>query len=433
MSIGFCQEVPVPRQLISQQVCPRPAGRNGYEEYLLAADIIESPEAVKFLNWEDYWNRNQTGIYAVTAGDVPPKEPERPHGLSLNDDLLTIRREKERRFRRILDLVKAGNAKPVWNPRSSMDLDSLLPELGPFRAISRHLVQFAYVSFANGKSAEGTERLIDALRFGIRISQGPMIFRLVSMALASIVLAGFEEHLSRLSEADCHRIIDSWNGVFREADGLENALRSELAGLAASVPMILKEPERFLTLDSEDPDSAKVLEALKALSPRQIEVVAELIVKRQTQLTQDYIQWIAKSEKNLAIEMPTSAAARVDPRTSIDTLADRVAEDSLPFFTAMTMAEARVRTQLRLLLLHARVLLYRWRHGKLPQKLLNAAAAEECQDPIGEKEFRYVVTSRGTYRLFSEGFGNTGEIELRYRRPPSPDVSPGNEPPGLVR
>jgi len=84
-----------------------------------------------------------------------------------------------------------------------------------------------------------------------------------------------------------------------------------------------------------------------------------------------------------------------------------------PSYSQVLLAQGKANTQLRLLGLHARVIAYRWRNGRLPATLQDAAG-ELAKDPFSGNDFMYEATPGG-YRLLSRGSA-LGDIELRYRR-----------------
>ncbi len=428
------------QESISKRVNPNPTGANGYEEYLFAADIIDSEPFKKFDEWDAYRQIVRKGGPWDRVDDdgkrVPP--PKAPGRLDVESTNLDVRKAKVKTFERIFDLVRAGNNKEVYDPNIQWNLESLFPQYAGFKGVAKLMATGAYVSFAEGRSSEGTERLLSAMTFALKFADGPLICELVSIACQAIVLAEFELHLGSLSEPDCQQIVRFMRATLRKASNAARCFRNEQRGIVSSLEKALAKPDSVATYFGQDSDDA-YLKELGAMTPEQLSQVRVRVMESIGTHFEKLIAVASGPESGWI--RPISDPPIVDPNTvqkwTPEVVADSLTGALLPVFGQAMQAEARIRTQLRLLLLHALVLEYRWQEGSLPTKLSEAVSASELTDPITGKEFRYELPGRHGYRLYSAGFGDSGEIELKYRRPASGPESPlredgDNPPPGLL-
>ncbi len=437
-SISVAQQQPIP---ISKQVCPEPTGKNGYEDYLYAADISNSQEYRNFGSWEIY-------VADLARGGSWPKKdedgkdlpiPKAPGRLTSSSSQLDLRRTKAKQFDRILELVRAGNQKPCFYPKEEIDNLTVFPELVHFKTIAKFIVTSAYVSFAEGRTSEGTEKLFSGLEFAQQIADGPLISDLVAIASRAIIFAQFEEALPQLSVLDCQRIIQSTKALLKRPPPYAKAIDWERKSTLSAFDRIGKNPEKAIEELGGEIDSQNAgFTALAGFAPEKRMAAiqtAKTAISVQYQSMIDRVngpesRWIKPVKEERGFEHPA------EKEWSPEDVGMMMVSIFTPVFSQALTVEARSRTQLRLLLLNARVLEYRWLNAALPKKLADAAPIDELKDPFSGIEFKYELQGRNGYRLYSKGFGDGGEIELRYRRPQVPD-SPlrddGDNPPPRIK
>jgi hypothetical protein len=159
-----------------------------------------------------------------------------------------------------------------------------------------------------------------------------------------------------------------------------------------------------------------VAQGLKKLIPAQREEVRRLA---QTKIQQHYkrvISQYSRPESEWPLVAPPEPEDHGVPPQTPESIAAVVVESLTPVNTQGGVASIRIRTQLRLLRLHAWVLGYRWEHDRLPTRLSDAVPNGAHIDPANGEPFEYVTTPEG-YRLVSTGRPGLGEVALRYRRP----------------
>lgn len=407
---------------------PPPTGRNGYEEYAEAAKLTSIP---LFGPYEGLYT-NPAGVTSWPGDDdsVDPAWRELANRLK-GMTYLEIKREEIDRFGQALVLVRAGNLKPVYDPRPRLTPETVFPELSQFRQISRLFAAECYVRFGDGDSAAGTKSLMDGLAFNYYISGGSLIASLVGVAGSSILFRAFEPRLPQLSIHDC-RDIETISGQILAAPmglvvGLEVERKSttELMASAFRSTAGLKDLKALLVSDTDEKsDPFKDVQTdLASAQPADFvrwgseasDAVKSLYGGLEQKLLQPEAKWVG-SDDDMKLLMSQHSPV-------VNALLNAL----MPSWDHVMSAFAKQRTQLRLLALHGKVLEYKWQHNKLPDHLADAVDAAGCQDPLSGREFGYTRKGDG-YRLFSYGSKSTGEIELYYKNPPASGAGQAGPP-----
>ncbi|MBI5708193.1 MAG: hypothetical protein HZC36_14520 [Armatimonadetes bacterium] len=422
-----------PAESLFQKVFPKPTGRNGYEEFLRAADLAQTN---LFRMFAEYYARlEQEASGADLQGDdgkVLPRPPIPPN-VRPDDTLLEVGRKWSAAFSAIPELIHVGCQKSPHDPRTDFNALTVFPELWQFRSIARFLRVVMYVHTSDGAPAKATTVLSDGLRFGDSISGPTVIHTLVGFAVQGIMLAQASETLSVLSERDCRTLVS----VVEELLARPNAAARSVAG-----------ERRFLTntlTETFKPGQAKPLQGL--LGDEEIPLFAqnlsssqmlELKVKLTGRIERTYSavaaalskpesEWFKGEDLEQALSDPPDVLADVK---TLDDFADYLEGMLTPMFSQLQVTAARYRTQLRLLGLHSKIFAFRWHWKRLPVRLAEAVPQDQLVDPFSGQEFQYSTSASG-FRLFSRGFKNTGEIELKYTRPASAGRDPA-DPPGFA-
>lgn len=435
---------------LSEKIGFKPTGKNGYEEYVAAAEIVESARFrahYAFLGWVDRRGRETPS----KDGSVEPA-PEPPLGLSRDSTILEARRSLSSEFSLIVDLIRAGNRKKVADPRAKVDFATSVPELAGFKAIARFVDVFAYARFADGNSASAVDALIECLRFSQHIRQSTVIHGLVGNACQSIALASIDRHMAQLSARDAQRLAGAAREALAMPDPYARIFASEHQLTRSETIAAFERPEKFaeafISGEAEVAKARKILDSLTAEGRSTLRdgVLAQL-AERYGEIERRFGLPEAEWLLGLQLERPPDAPEpeeMVDEEVEVSVsrpletpgdLAALVLETYEPMIELMIVAVAKSRTQLRLLRLHGLVLGYKWANGSLPAKLTDAARRQEIVDPFTSSGFQYEQSGPNTYRLFSVGFGETGPIELRYRRPvePAGNVRKPRDPPEAAR
>ncbi len=378
-----------------QEIGIRPTGQNGYEEYLQAAELTRSEEAKSFADW------------------VPGQPfPGRPNFVVP----LEVRREELRRFGRVLDLVARGNAKRVFDPRSSLGPDTLFPEFASFRQISRFATRASSVYAADGDTSRAAATLLDILVFADNGARGVLISNLVGAANSAVALGAFVDLLPRLSRPDAVRVQRVVDGLLARPLAIRETMAAEAAFGIAGIRQAFakKNVKNVFVSDDEggpDPRGKRWQRELETTSPSGRQRLLGVIQARIDARTRAMERIFAGPERTWYDRF--EALDGMNEENPQD-LADALMGQTTPIFSGSTNAAVRVRTQLRLLSLHARLVQYRWDHGRYPKSL-------DVTDPLTGEPYLYELHDDGTIRLASEGVPQTGEIELKYVRPAKDD------------
>lgn len=424
-SVGVRQ---LPARSLQQQIVPKPTGRNGYEDYLAAADILNSSRHAAFVKWESYHYQHRNGglADAKSREDFPFVEP--PTGLSLDSTPLQVKREYVKQFASVVPLIIAGNLKPVADPRETLDMSTLFPEYSRFKDITKLIVKLAYVNFADGNSAAGAVTLLEGLKMSSKIRRvGPLISNLVGLAQQAIVLAELERNLGQLSLRDTQKLLAFVDRELETSDAMLTSLDFELNFFKSSAQSLDQTQDEYLG------DDDLFSQELKRLSPKERQRVFEITAGRLAQYVERVKKLIQSGDSNwMTFDDPIEKLEfnSDGPFNTTDDFVNGLLVNLSPSYGMVLPASARAKTQLRLLRMHALIIKYRWENEKLPAKLADAVPKAELVDPFSNAAFVYEREGNFGYRLFSKGFKDTGPIELRYRRAmPLQDDDEGPRPP----
>jgi hypothetical protein len=393
---------------IYQQVVRTPDIRNGYEDYLRAADAVHTPAIDALLRWSPQGEPEESSRGA-TQEEI---ERVRISNQILNWRLLRVRREIAEQGARALQLMKVGNAKPVYDPREKRTPETAYPELSEFKVLMRVLAADAYVKYADGNSAAGTQQLLDGLVFANKVSGGSLISSLVGIASTAIVLGSFETHLRRLSLNDCKKIQAAVGSILTEPSHMLRALKFERDSASDAFAYRISNPDAGIAFGRAD-------------DAERVQTIRSLPESAKAQLRDRFLKasMAIHALVEEAVRRPESEWGRVDDQIqkliggATDPPTKILLEASTPHFGLALTEYAKQRTQLRLLDLHARIIEFRWIHGRLPNTLAEAVGSERSRDPLSGDLFQYELRLGNSYRLYSKGTKELGEIELRYQAP----------------
>ncbi|MCH7903712.1 MAG: hypothetical protein IH944_04000 [Armatimonadetes bacterium] len=383
-------------QSLYSRIVQNPTGRNGYEEYVMAADRVIVGDLRE----------------AVDAIDIDDGESTRLARIKIVFD----------KSHDIARLITTGNRKSSYYP-NAMNFETLLPELGQFRIVSRVLAARAEWQFSQGQPNEAIETTVDLMAFSEGVAgAGPVIHYLIGTAGKNNALGSLSKHRGRIAlpgAADL-QLFGQW--ALERPSPLLAALRTEYEGIIASMDGLLTNRE----LTGIAPELKKQLQEMSA--------VRWALIKDETvfALTQTYDARMAmmdqpESEWESIAEQIGTVAKLADP------VAQLVFESILPMNMRIEKYELVRRAQFRLLVLHAGIIQYKWTHGKrtygqLPDSLADLDVPISIIDPLTGEPFKYELVD-DEYDLYSEGTPGTGRIDLNWR-----STSSSNElmPPNLA-
>jgi hypothetical protein len=352
------------RPSMFSRIVPHPIGRNGYEEYVRAADIADSVEFKAFSNW-----------LAVRPDDR--LDLSQPRGIKPDDPELLVQQRWASRFSGCCDLVSLGNGKEVFDPRTELTAATTFPEFAAFKSVARLEVATAQVKFAAGQTGEGLRHVFDAMTFGQKMSGTILIGRLVGIACQSIAYRELDRVWPQLNLDDVREVQRYMAALIALPPAMRAALDWDFRFSRGALVGIAKNPASLKDFGYEDmPDSMK---ALSGLSQSQLnDAVAQALVKFDG-FTSSVMTVLNGPEAGWSSIEKLEAGFGGDPHSVSDALAGLV----LPTISAAVTAELRTRTFARLAYLTAKAAEFKWLNGRRPEKMEEFTTKEERTDPTG--------------------------------------------------
>ncbi|MCC7229994.1 MAG: hypothetical protein IT203_06340 [Fimbriimonadaceae bacterium] len=441
-----------PYRTLLQQVVPQPTGVNGYEDLLMAAEVVRNKQLGIYLSWTpDSYEALLERLKDEPKGSDIEKslwEMERPpkEDVELAKHLdgmtrLEVWREASKRYGAALEYLAKGVRKKIWDPREKFSVTSLFPEFAYMKSVAKLADIAAFVAFADGKSLQGTKYLLDSYQLGVSLESGTLISNLVGIAIESIALAGIERHLDAISRADAALIEATVPNLLAGPPRILKCLEIEQQLMMQSIADALtgKDPASDAIGASGDKEGGwSALEIqIRALSPQQRSAllqrtrsrIEQALIPERKKYSGPESGWVPPptNQQSSDAEEEQTFRAPASPTAFVDELTD----SSIYVFSQAGSAAAKSRTQLRLLGLSAAVIRFKWDTGKLPTNLVEAVKPELVKDPLSGEDFVYERQGAWGFRVYSKGVPGIGEIGLKYRRPPSTG-SMSTEPPPPV-
>lgn len=397
-----------PKSLIDQ-IGIKPTGKNGYEELLTAADILQ---AGSYRTYYDI-DRALTSGAEISTDERTRKAAEVFRGMNS----LQRKRWLAERFSKATDLVRQAVKKPIFEPRGSMETSTLFPELAAFRSIGFHLATVAYVERASGRDTASVETTLIGLHCFDRIQRSTMISYLVGRAGSIVLMNGLSESLPQLS----HIAAEKLEAGARELANQPNAFYDCLAGEFKWMTGFYKELEKDLSDDTLiaafGDDESEFKKRLLGLSTADRKNIVPTFKKKMDVQVKRFGDWAAGGPKSW-LNPPD-----FEPQPSgdaVEQLVEEMLANSFPVFAQPALLASINVVQQRLLWVTAAVLRYRWENGRLPAKLADAVEENLTVCPLSDKPLIYSRLTGGGFEIKSEGVPKTGEITLTSRPPRAP-------------
>jgi hypothetical protein len=329
---------------------------------------------------------------------------------------LQIRRLLYKDFGHALELVRIGNAKPIF-PTRPITMETLFPEYSAFKRLVKYSVMCSDSLIAEGRTGEASKVFVDLFTMAKNIQRDTLIGLLVGISCESILMASIQNHMEHFSEVDWRCLESSAREILSSANPIPQIMLTELSFLDP----LKKEPKEtlqyFLNDDNSSQRAKGVIAKLQTMSKAE---ASDLIQDAITEI-KTYSQLLIRT-----MDAPESEWGNV-PDLPDASDATWLAQQIQPDYRNVLNACARIRTQLRILRLHSLVQMYRWHWNELPKSLEIITDPKERFDPLSQFEFMFEIKGSG-YRIYSKGSKTTGEIELIYRRN-NPSETPLDIPP----
>ncbi len=413
------QELPAIRPLMAtfQRIIGRPTGQNGYEEFVRAGDLSTSEELQKI---------NIFQLWLATDRKTPP--PVLVPGLNADSSMLDVKRAKLKAAMEIRMLVGQGCQKLVNRP-GEIKIDSLFPEFAQFKAVAKLLIDCADAEVANGRPDEAAKILRDTYHMGVLISDGILISALVGTAIRSIALLGVQRNSWQFSESGWKEL-ERFGGQHLSAPPPEFlAYTKEQAYMLSAAKDLLYRNKAFdikeLGTQMDWPNTIRTLPTQKKeqMLQRAEGILASMYKPYLDRGRRPEAEWLLPFEEAREVELPANASPEQQFFGFLQSAAG---------FGGVLEIAARSRTQLRLLVLTARVNRFRFHYDRLPNGL-KEAVGDSAIDPLTNQPFIFEKHTAQTFRIASKGSKKLGEIDLVYRRPQGGSDSDGPIPPTEYR
>jgi hypothetical protein len=409
---------------ILSKLVPTPTGRNGYEEYLRAVDIVGTGGWSVYENWINY--KQKSAGRKSPAFDDDENLPELPPGVSREMPELLIRKVADERLGVAYDIVREGNEKKVYDPRLEYRYDTLVPELSRFRSLAKLGTNRAYLDFADGKTKQAVADLLEGLKFSSKIHGISRICAIVANAVQTIDLGAFEEHLGQLSMGDCEQIEKACTAFIVAPPDVSLIFRYEREMARSSLDDVFEKSDAVLPSEDQRNFGA----AFKGLGAGDRQQLRSMVEPALDQRWTEEEQRLNGPESRWLMQDNSEDRVAATSDTSVSNLALLFVEDVLPKSMQRQFARSlsRSRIQLRLLRLHAKVLEYHWLYNRWPTNIEEFANPNTAFDPFEGAAFHYERQVTG-YRLYSLGVPGMGPIELKYKAVATSAPVAGSPPP----
>ncbi|MEO7453870.1 MAG: hypothetical protein ABIV13_03805 [Fimbriimonadales bacterium] len=344
---------------------PNPTGRNGWEEYLMAADIGRA---------------GNMGALLVGDSKISRLENDRKMVSSLS---------------KAIEFVRVGNKKAATYPFLGGDdfMDPMV-ELSHIKLLGQVLSADVFANAADGKPTASSQSISDALILGRRVGEGQRISGLISVAMQGIALRALSLNLHRLDEKSLADLAEQFGRIAREPSPLVEGYFGDFKRWYEIVPHILRDPES-VSFEEEVP------EQILNLSATEIEAA-----------TQEALRSMAEIDKRAREMFQREERFWLEPNLEHENAATAFILSNLP--TAMTSPIVRNKTQLRLAEMHCRVMLHKRQHNDFPASLSDLDGQVKNYDPTTGGPYFYERISDQSYVLYSLGTAETGRIDLIY-------------------
>jgi len=348
-----------------RQVFPQPTGKNGYEQLVLAGDLV----------------RGHAAFRRATLG-TPTLAEKRALAA-------------DRTLQRAVSLVRAGLARPVISPRREISFSTTLPELGAMRDVGRLLAMLEYVHLADGRPGEALETLRLGLAFARAIQMDTLVQGLVGVAVTAVVLRPVTSRLDQLSARDCTRLQEICLEWLAQPSPYLAVLSGEWRGLRSSLVEMrdraLRDGPEKAAGDLLDPDGGP---QVARVLPRDAAALDQMLAEVGRRADQYFL----KLQEEVRKEPWERRPVQVDETGPAGAMLALL----VPAHQQTDAAYTRDSARLRLLALHAAIRRYQWEYDRLPPNLAALNPGTLARDPFTGEPFEYQV--RGArYTLTSVG------------------------------
>ncbi|MDR3688650.1 MAG: hypothetical protein P4L46_04665 [Fimbriimonas sp.] len=323
---------------------------------------------------------------------------------------LATDRQEIAQFGKALRLLWAGNAKAASRGSIGLSVDP-----SAFGDLTTLAIHGAYIAYADGNWKSGSDQLLELLTFGDSISRLGTNSLRIGSSISERAIEELNRQRSRWSIDDCDRIGHFVDRLLGLPSSISAAIEYDRVLVAANVASMIAGTTKLSEEQAGTPVGLETIRKLNGLGPSERQSLGALVTARLNRIFGALGARFRGTERgwDSTPAIPGEAALSA-PFKSADELARAICEDGEPQSETID-AGLRLRAQLRMLRLQARIQEYRWRNGKLPDRIEDAASGLELQDPLSGKQFHFDVPKDQIYRLYSDGNASLGPIVFSER------------------
>lgn len=349
-----------PESKMLKELVPNPTKHNGYEEFIVAGEMIHS-----------YFQSNSPEV--ATYPKVSLTDSQKRKIITDNQEAMKI--------------FRIGLSKPIFPVRAQVRPDTPLPEFTVFRDIATVIILEAEINLADGKVNSALVRYQEAIRF-VQIFQGyGRVGLQVAHEVTKRTCTALKRHVKQLSKTDCVTLASYANRDLQLVDPLSMIIRSD-AMMVQSVLQNPGNPPCYLSWGSYLPGDTQVTfsEATKLYND-QDQRHWDREVRQAFQLADSHFQTLMQELQKLPRDRKLNFAP------SKDRGGQNVARILVSDYTEMNQWVIENQTELRLLAIHAAIIGYWWNNEVFPKDLKTLKLGDLTTDPTSGRPFHYAIVS----------------------------------------
>ena len=351
------QDTPLPPKPRSFPIVFKtPTGVNGYEDWVLAGDLIQNNPLLDALD-ED-------------------------------SATLTLKRKvlDDPQVQQALHLLRQGLNKPTQPPARLLDTNATAPELSALYKLATLLKLEIYVRCAEGNVDGAIAALDEGLQLGQRMQGDTPGSGGWGIVAEEAVLGALYSRLDQLSEYQCRRvqrIVEDWLEAPSHAPMIlqqrKIALLNRLEKTRADPDMLIK----FMEAHIKDPATQGAnLQNIRAYARQGPDDLTSMIDRAQALIAAHYAAAIANCNQPVNKRIPVPFPKDDTPEGKLLSIVSVEANGATRWYDAL---EAKV----RLLGVHAAIHRYKWEYNRLPDSLADLHLGTLNTDPYTGSSFLY--------------------------------------------
>ncbi len=387
-----------------KQLLALSGSRNGYGDYVRAAQIVARPE-------------NRPLIQYLIDSARSPQTPK-PAGVPANLSQVELFRLETRQMSEAIALVRRGNRKRCSYPDLKLSAATLRPEHARFKDLARLFANAAEVAYKDGQPDKGSHLLFEGLKFTDQFEGGPLLSTLVAMNCRSILFKSLRNHFASLTRNDLVRLTQWSQSVQQKPSPFLVASIVERESDRRFWFQFCDDPKADLrSTEMPEPVLSKATEALQRLSQKRRGELYDLYLDRletpwravEARLRQPETLWLDKlTVPAFMLDEASMAKMKDPPGVTLGILGyirlyQALTQDDSGIDTAVPTLRHAVqnRIQARVVGLYAAVGQFRLQHHRLP-KSLSEADVKTLKEPTTDRPYVYEPQAdRKSFRIFT--------------------------------